>query len=73
MPLLERHKDSDGWVSDIYTRDTPAEDFGLLASFKHIWDSKCDGLSLPAWGDFELANDGLNVSSYLNAAALLPD
>lgn len=43
----------DGWVAETFPLDTPAEEFGAFKDFKHHWDTKRQGYSLPAWRDFE--------------------
>lgn len=53
MSLVERYQASDGWTYEVYTPDTPSEEFGVCKEFKTLWDSKRRGESLPAWKDFD--------------------
>jgi hypothetical protein len=44
--------ESDGWLYEVFPKNTPAADFGQFEAFKQLWDSKRDGDALPAWRDF---------------------
>lgn len=43
----------DGWVSQVFSLDTPAPEFGDFEDFKHHWDTKRQNDHLPAWRDFQ--------------------
>lgn len=47
-------ENDDGWVYQVFEKNTPASEFGIFQNFKQLWDSKREGDALPAWRDFEL-------------------